>query len=122
VDEIENHMQINDLSVVVQEELISLRPQATRSRPKCGTGTSPSFAGQIAHFSACIAQGTAPEADGNERLADLRVLPATEQAARTSGLVTLPPRPFGRGGDGGDTPGVSADVEADAGQRPALDP
>ena len=41
------------------------------------------FAGQIAYFSDCIAQGTAPEADGEEGLADMRALIAIEAAART---------------------------------------
>lgn len=55
------------------------------------------FAGQIAYFSDCIMQGIAPEADGNEGLADMRVLLAIDQAARTGETVHLDPHAFGRG-------------------------
>lgn len=41
------------------------------------------FGAQCAYFSDCIAAGTAPEADGAEGLADMRVLLAIEAAART---------------------------------------
>ncbi|AZO07840.1 Gfo/Idh/MocA family oxidoreductase [Mesorhizobium sp. M3A.F.Ca.ET.080.04.2.1] len=44
---------------------------------------SDQFAGQIAYFSDCIRDGTEPEADGEEGLADLRVLLAVEKAAQT---------------------------------------
>lgn len=57
------------------------------------------FAGQIAYFSDCIAQGTAPEADGEEGLADMRALLAIEEAARTGETVRLEPKEFGRGLD-----------------------
>ena len=55
------------------------------------------FAGQIAYFSDCIATGTPPEADGTEGLADMRVLLAIDEAARSERTVTLESRPFGRG-------------------------
>lgn len=55
------------------------------------------FAGQIAYFSDCIANGVPPEADGEEGLADLRVLLAIEEAARSDKTVLLAPRPFGSG-------------------------
>lgn len=55
------------------------------------------FAGQIAYFSDCIANGAQPEADGGEGLADLRALLAIDEAARTGNTVTLAYRPFGRG-------------------------
>jgi hypothetical protein len=38
-----------------------------------------------------------PEADGAEGLADMRVLLAIDEAARTGATVALAPRPFGRG-------------------------
>ena len=41
------------------------------------------FAGQTGYFSDCILNGTAPEADGEEGLADVRALLAIEEAART---------------------------------------
>ena len=41
------------------------------------------FGAQIAYFSECIAAGTPPEADGEEGLADMRVLRAIERAAAT---------------------------------------
>ena len=44
---------------------------------------SDQFAGQIAYFSDCIGSGVEPEADGDEGLADLRVLLAIEKAAQT---------------------------------------
>ena len=53
------------------------------------------FAGQAEYFSDCIMNGTAPEADGEEGLADVRTLLAIEEAAR-SGIaqqVSLEPRP-----------------------------
>jgi predicted dehydrogenase len=59
------------------------------------------FAGQIAYFSDCIAQGIAPEADGEEGLADMRALLAIDQAARTGDTVHLGSRAFGRGTDVG---------------------
>ena len=55
------------------------------------------FAGQIAYFSDCIRQGTPPEADGAEGLADMRVLLAIERAAESGQTVALDPRPFGKG-------------------------
>lgn len=55
------------------------------------------FAGQIAYFSDCIMQGTAPEADGEEGLADMRVLLAIDAAARSGQVVPLAPRAFGPG-------------------------
>lgn len=53
------------------------------------------FAGQIGYFSDCIATGLAPEADGEEGLADMVGLLAIEEAVRKGGtvLVDLPPRP-----------------------------
>ncbi len=41
------------------------------------------FAGQTAYFSDCILNGVAPEADGEEGLADVRALLAIEEAARS---------------------------------------
>lgn len=41
------------------------------------------FAGQTGYFSDCILNGVAPEADGEEGLADVRALLAIEEAART---------------------------------------
>ncbi len=55
------------------------------------------FAGQIAYFSDCIAEGHPPAPDGEEGLADMRALLAIDQAARTGETITLAPRPFGRG-------------------------
>lgn len=57
------------------------------------------FAGQIAYFSDCITAGTPPEADGEEGLADMRVLLAIDEAARTGETVHLPPSPFKAGID-----------------------
>jgi predicted dehydrogenase len=53
------------------------------------------FAGQIAYFSDCITGGTPPEPDGGEGLADMRVLLAIEEAARSGCPVAIatPPRP-----------------------------
>ena len=55
------------------------------------------FAGQIAYFSDCIARSTPPEADGEEGLADMRVLQAIDEAVETGATVILPPRAFGKG-------------------------
>ena len=53
------------------------------------------FAGQIAYFADCIASSTPPEPDGEEGLADMRVLLAIEESARFERLVTMssPSRP-----------------------------
>lgn len=53
------------------------------------------FAGQTAYFSDCILGGTPPEADGEEGLADMRVLLAIDEAIRTGRPqpVDSPPRP-----------------------------
>ncbi|MBP1806666.1 Gfo/Idh/MocA family protein [Rubellimicrobium aerolatum] len=47
------------------------------------------FGAQTAYFSDCIRQGTPPEADGAEGLADVRALRAIEEAARTGRAVTI---------------------------------
>lgn len=49
------------------------------------------FAGQIAYFSDCIQSGEHPVADGEEGLADLRVLFAIDEAVRTGAMVSLNP-------------------------------
>ena len=53
------------------------------------------FAGQAEYFSDCIMNGSAPEADGEEGLADVRILLAIEEAARsgTAQQLNLEPRP-----------------------------
>lgn len=53
------------------------------------------FGAQVAYFADCIAAGTPPEADGEEGLADMRVLIALETAARTGKPQPIhsPPRP-----------------------------
>lgn len=55
------------------------------------------FAGQIAYFSDCIVGNTAPEADGEEGVSDMRALLAIEEALRSERMIFLPPRPFGCG-------------------------
>jgi predicted dehydrogenase len=55
------------------------------------------FAGQIAYFSDCITSKSAPEADGEEGLADMRVLLAIDEAARTGETIALSPTPFKAG-------------------------
>ncbi|WP_417280296.1 Gfo/Idh/MocA family protein [Celeribacter sp.] len=53
------------------------------------------FAGMTAYFSDCIATRTPPESDGEEGVADMRVLLAIEEAARTGRTIKIdtPPRP-----------------------------
>ncbi|MCO6384116.1 Gfo/Idh/MocA family protein [Oceanicola sp. 502str15] len=53
------------------------------------------FAGMTAYFSDCITNGTPPEPDGEEGLADMLVLVAIEEAAKTGKAVQIstPPRP-----------------------------
>jgi predicted dehydrogenase len=53
------------------------------------------FSGQVACFSQCILEGTPPEADGHEGLADVRAMLAIEEAARTGVRqpIASPPRP-----------------------------
>jgi predicted dehydrogenase len=53
------------------------------------------FSGQTAYFSDCILKGERPEADGEEGLADMRVLLAIEAAAKTGTVqkISSPERP-----------------------------
>lgn len=53
------------------------------------------FAGQTAYFSDCILNGERPEADGEEGLADMRVMIAIEEAVRTGRMqpIQSPARP-----------------------------
>ena len=53
------------------------------------------FSGQTAYFSDCILSGTKPEPDGEEGLADMIIMLAIEEAARTgqSQKIKIPPRP-----------------------------
>lgn len=59
------------------------------------------FGAQVAYFSDCIRDGTPPEADGAEGLADMRALLAIEAAARTGRPqpIASPPRPRHPGAD-----------------------
>ncbi|AGS26514.1 Gfo/Idh/MocA family protein [Rhizobium etli] len=58
-------------------------------------GIHDQFAGQIQYFSQCILTGTRPEPDGEEGLADLKVLIAIEQSMRAGAPqpVSNPTRP-----------------------------
>ncbi len=49
------------------------------------------FGGELKYFSECILSDTDPEPDGQEGLADVRVLEAILQALKTGGSVELPP-------------------------------
>jgi predicted dehydrogenase len=53
------------------------------------------FSGQAAYFSDCIINGVRPEADGEEGLADMRVMLAIEESARSGKpqSISSPPRP-----------------------------
>ena len=53
------------------------------------------FGGQVAYFSDCILRGEAPEPDGAEGLADVAIMLAIEESAKTGQpqKVSLPPRP-----------------------------
>lgn len=55
------------------------------------------FSGQIGYFSDCILNWTPPEADGEEGLADMRVLLAIDEAARSGTTIRLDPQPFQAG-------------------------
>lgn len=55
------------------------------------------FAGQIAYFSDCITSASAPEADGEEGLSDMRALLAIDEAARTGDTIRLDPSTFKAG-------------------------
>jgi predicted dehydrogenase len=54
------------------------------------------FAGMIRHFSECVQNGTAPEWSAEEGLADLKVLLAIEEAARSGRTVPIASPAFGR--------------------------
>ena len=49
------------------------------------------FGGEMKYFSDCILNNTEPEPDGEEGLADLRVLEGILQALQSGGTVKLPP-------------------------------
>jgi predicted dehydrogenase len=49
------------------------------------------FAAEISYFSRCIQEGTEPEPDGGEGLADVRIMTAIQKSARSGRPVTLPP-------------------------------
>jgi glucose-fructose oxidoreductase len=51
------------------------------------------FAAEIAYFSDCILQNRTPEPSGLEGLADVRIVRALYESARTGEAVTLPPFP-----------------------------
>jgi predicted dehydrogenase len=54
------------------------------------------FAPELVHFSSCILEGREPGPSGEEGLADVRVLEAIAEAARTGQKVELPQRSYGR--------------------------
>ncbi len=62
-----------------------------RDRVEIDVPDSDHFGGQAAYFSDCILSGTAPVPDGQEGLADMRVLLAIEQAAKTGVTQTIQP-------------------------------
>ena len=49
------------------------------------------FGGELRYFSDCILHDRAPEPDGEEALADLRVIEGVQEAIRTGQAVQLPP-------------------------------
>lgn len=53
------------------------------------------FSGQAAYFSDCVLKGVRPEADGGDGLADVVIMRAIEESAKTGRAqkVSLPPRP-----------------------------
>ena len=55
------------------------------------------FSGQIAYFSDCILTRTPPEVDGEEGLADMRVLLAVEESSKSGVTVYLESQPFRSG-------------------------
>lgn len=55
------------------------------------------FAGQIAYFSQCIVSGSRPIDDGEEGMADLRVLIAIERSVSTGLPVSLEPQVYRNG-------------------------
>jgi predicted dehydrogenase len=51
------------------------------------------FAAEMDHFSGCVLADRAPRTPGEEGLADVRVIAAIDEAARTGRTVELPPTP-----------------------------
>lgn len=98
---------IDQYRVVGAEGEISMNPgfrfeTATRMRLTRGVETTERvfpqtdhFGAQTAYFAECIQNGTRPESDGEEGLADMRVLLAIERAAATGTPqpIATPPRP-----------------------------
>lgn len=56
-------------------------------------GKSDHFGGETKYFSDCVLDDKQPEPDGEEGLADVRVIKAIEESLKTGRPVTLPPGP-----------------------------
>ena len=56
-------------------------------------GKSDHFGGETKYFSDCVLDDKHPEPDGEEGLADVRVIKAIEESLKTGQPVTLPPGP-----------------------------
>ena len=56
-------------------------------------GKSDHFGGETKYFSDCVLDDRHPEPDGEEGLADVRVIKAIEESLQTGKAVTLPPGP-----------------------------
>jgi predicted dehydrogenase len=52
---------------------------------------SDQFAAELLYFSECIKKGAAPEPSGREGLADLRIIEALRESAKSGKIVKLPP-------------------------------
>ncbi len=57
-------------------------------------GKSDHFGGETKYFSDCVLDDRPPEPDGEEGLADVRVIKAIEESLKTGRPVTLPPGPM----------------------------
>ncbi len=69
------------------EQKITIGESITRNSFK----NTDHFGGEMKYFSDCILNGTDPEPDGEEGLADVRVLEGIMQALKSGQSVTLPP-------------------------------
>jgi glucose-fructose oxidoreductase len=80
------------LSVFEHSEPIELRLRVRgKTRVSKRFRKHDQFAPEIIHFATCIREGTDPEPSGEEGLADVRVITALLESARTGMPVSLPP-------------------------------
>ena len=81
-----------EYAMEIKHELTVGGKKKTKTFPK-----RDQFAAELVYFSDCILQGKAPEPSGLEGLADVRIVEAIYESARTRSVVKLPVLPAKKG-------------------------